>query len=76
MAVNPTEKESSLNLSSSAKQYTLTADELLGKTVKLNGKELKLNADDSLPEISGVNVEKGTIKIPALSTVFLTIEGL
>lgn len=76
MVVNPTEKESSLNLSSSAKQYTLTADELLGKTVKLNGKELKLNADDSLPELSGVNVEKGTIKIPALSTVFLTMEGL
>lgn len=75
MVVNPTEKESSLNLSSSAKQYTLNADELLGKMVKLNGKELKLNADDSLPEISGVNVEKGTIKIPALSTVFLTVES-
>lgn len=76
MVVNPTKKESSLNLSSSAKQYSLTADELLGKTVKLNGKELKLGVDDSIPEISGMIVEKGTIKVPALSTVFLTVESL
>ncbi len=75
MVVNPTEKESSLNLSSSAKQYTLTADDLLGKKVKLNGKELNLKVDDSLPEINGLDVEKGTIKIPALSTVFLTVDG-
>lgn len=75
LVVNPTEKESSLNLSTSAKQYTLTADELLGKTVKLNGKELNLGVEDSLPEISGANVKKGKIKIPALSTVFLTVES-
>lgn len=75
MIVNPTETESSVQLSSSAKQYLLNADELLGKTVKLNGKELRLNSDDSLPEITGVSVGKGTINVPAQSVLFLIVDG-
>lgn len=75
MVVNPTDKESFLNLSSPAKQYLLTADDLLGKTVKLNGKELKLNPDDSLPEIIGVQKAIGTLSVPPLSVMFLTVES-
>jgi heparanase len=56
LVVNPTEKESSLQLSSPSMQYRLNADELLGKTVKLNEKELKLGVDDSLPEIGIVHL--------------------
>lgn len=75
LVVNPTEKESSIQLSSPAKHYLLTADELLGKTVMLNGKELKLNNDDTLPEIKGIPLKKGAVLLPALSVLFLTVEG-
>ncbi|MBN7812775.1 hypothetical protein J0A68_17605 [Algoriphagus sp. H41] len=75
MIVNPSESASSIQVSAPSKQYTLSADELLGKTVKLNGKELKLNADDSLPELQGVSKAKGVLEIPPLSIVFLAVEG-
>lgn len=73
LVVNPTEKESSMQLSSPSMQYLLNADELLGKTVKLNGKELKLGVDDSLPEISGIPKAQGTLTVPPFSILFLTV---
>jgi heparanase len=53
------------------KMYLLTADELLTKKVKLNGKELKLDEKNDLPSIKGEKMKSGLIQIPAKSIVFL-----
>jgi heparanase len=73
LVVNTKDEASSMLIPSSAKQYTLTADELLTKKVKLNGVELNLN-NDEIPEISGRKIKKGIIEIPAHSIIFLTFE--
>lgn len=73
LIVNTNGKISSVLIPSTAKQYTITADELLTKKVKLNGAELRLN-NDEIPEISGRKIKKGTIELPAHSIMFLTFE--
>ena len=52
-------------------RYTLTAADLLGGRVELNGRELKLGAGDALPEITGVAAPRGQVKLPAASITFL-----
>jgi len=53
-------------------QYLLTSDDLTSDTVKLNGKELKMEGND-LPEISPIPVTQ-PISIPALSCGFYVLE--
>ena len=72
LLVNPREDETSLHLPADAMQYLLTADDILSKEVKLNGKTLKLKADDSLPEIQGKKVSAGELVMPSKSIMFLT----
>ena len=62
-----------MNLSANAEQYTLTSKELQGKTVQLNGQELKLGSDDELPALKGNSVKSGNITLPAWSISFFTI---
>ncbi len=73
LIVNTNDKASSMIIPSSAKQFTLTADELLTKKVKLNGEELRLN-NDELPTISGRSIKKGNIELPAHSIMFLAFK--
>jgi len=72
LLVNPREDETSLHLPADAMQYLLTADDILSKDVKLNGKALKLASDDNLPEIQGRNVSAGELVMPSKSIMFLT----
>jgi len=74
LIVNPTDSESSIEIPENAEKYLLTADgeNLQTKTVKLNGKILKLNSDDSLPEMKGEKIDAGTVEIPSYSIMFLT----
>lgn len=73
LIVNTNDKASSMIIPSSAKQFTLTAEELLTKKVKLNGEELRLN-NDELPTISGRSIKKGNIELPAHSIMFLAFK--
>lgn len=73
LIVNTNDKVSSMIIPSSAKQFTLTAEELLTKKVKLNGEELRLN-NDELPTISGRSIKKGNIELPAHSIMFLAFK--
>ena len=41
-------------------RYTLSADGLQGKAVRLNGVELKLDADDALPDLTGLQCRRET----------------
>jgi hypothetical protein len=60
-----------LNVSGDAKRYTLTAASLEDTGVELNGKELHLGANDSLPELSGVSTRSGPVTLPPASITFL-----
>lgn len=75
LILNTNKTATTINIPSDAKQYLLTADELLTKKVSLNGQVLQLTASDELPTIKGVNVKKGSIELPALSIIFLTFNN-
>jgi heparanase 1 len=62
-----------LEVPGNLERYTLTAPKLEGSRVDLNGKELKLGADDSLPQLIGVPTHSGSITLPAESITFLAI---
>lgn len=51
----------------------MTAPQLEDTVVELNGKELKLGANDSLPELTGVSTPAGPITLPPASITFLTV---
>lgn len=76
LMVNPTEDEISFQIPTDAVQYLLTADDILSKEVKLNGAVLKLNPDDTLPEIQGKKVKAGELMIPSKSILFLTFSNI
>ncbi|WP_297099992.1 hypothetical protein [uncultured Draconibacterium sp.] len=75
MIVNPEDKETSIEIPANAERYLLTADEILAKSVRLNGELLKLNSNDTLPEIKGEKVKAGEVKIPGQSILFLTFSN-
>jgi len=62
----------SIALPVAAERYTLTAAELMGTAVDLNGNALRLGADDALPEIKGIAEKPGTITLAPASITFLT----
>lgn len=72
LVVNTNDTVASIEIPSNGKLYLLTADELLSKKVKLNGKELSLTDDDTIPTIKGTSLKKGNIQLPAQSIAFLT----
>ncbi len=75
LVVNPKDSISILEIPSGAEQYLLTADELLTKTVMLNGEILQLASDGTLPEIKGKRIRAGEVRIPPHSILFLAFEN-
>ncbi|MGC4049113.1 MAG: hypothetical protein QM757_06310 [Paludibaculum sp.] len=51
--------------------YALTATDLMGSTVQLNGKDLNLGAGDALPEIAGKATPAGLVRLAPASITFL-----
>ena len=61
---------STLKLAIAGLRYTLSSPDLLSKTVLLNGSELKLGPDDSVPDYKGEPFKAGAISFaPATITV-------
>ena len=56
-------------------RYTLSADGLQGKAVRLNGVELKLDADDALPDLTGAPVQAGDIPLDPATITFIALPG-
>jgi hypothetical protein len=52
-------------------RYTLTAKDLLGTSVELNGSELKLGAHDALPKMTGKPARAGEMTLAPASITFL-----
>jgi len=70
------EKGQSLELLAASERYTLTAPDLTGKRVLLNGAELKLGEGDALPELKGLGMEAGKAEFPPASITFLAVPGV
>jgi hypothetical protein len=62
-----------LELSTEADRYTLTAQNLEDTRVQLNGSELRLGAMDDLPPLAGLPTESGRLTFAPASITFLTI---
>ena len=69
------DREQSFSLSTVSERYTLTARNLTDKQVSLNGAELKLGENDSLPAINGADTKAGLVTLPPASITFLAVQG-
>jgi heparanase 1 len=54
-------------------RYSLTANDPTSTTVLLNGSELNAASDGSIPGITGVPLNVGSLRLPPLSITFVTI---
>jgi hypothetical protein len=72
LAIN-TDREASHDLASPipSERYTLTAKDLLGTSVELNGSELKLGAQDAMPKITGKRSGAGQVTLAPATITFL-----
>ena len=74
LAINTdAEKATSIELSADSELYTLSARDPRDEQVLLNGAELKLGQNDSLPELKGVNTPAGKVSILPASITFVAI---
>jgi heparanase len=62
-----------IELDAAAERYTLASQNLQGATVELNGRELKLGANDALPQWAGVPTRPGHLTFAPASITFLAI---
>ncbi len=63
----------SIGVPAASERYTLTAQDLQDRHVKLNGIELQLGAGDSLPELNGLATRAGQVTFAPASITFLAI---
>jgi hypothetical protein len=56
-------------------RYTLSASDLLSKTVLLNGSPLKVAQDGTLPPIKGHAMQAGVLHFAPLTITFVTLPG-
>ncbi len=74
LVINTNRKNAkTLTVSAASERYTMTAPQLEDTRVDLNGKELKLGANDSLPELRGAGAPSGPVTLPRASITFLAI---
>jgi heparanase len=57
------------------KRYTLSAEPLENREMKLNGEVLKLGAGDDIPPLDGVATAAGPVEFAPATITFLTQEG-
>jgi heparanase len=75
LAINNSRTDNqSIELRMSAERYTLTAEKLEATGVQLNGRDLKLGANDELPSLRGEHIVSGQIEFAPASITFLAIE--
>jgi heparanase len=63
----------SLNLTTAAERYTLTAKNLTDRLVQLNANDLKLGPNDVLPELKGIPTKSGQLTFAPASITFLAM---
>jgi heparanase 1 len=65
----------SLDVPVKGERYTLTAKELTGSSVELNGRELVMGANDTLPKFEGKTTGAGALEFAPESITFLAMAG-
>ena len=74
LIINNSRDTTLVDLPTEGTRYTLTGNgKIRSRTMLLNGRELKLGANDQLPDLSGAYQEAGTLKLPPYSCTFLVI---
>jgi heparanase len=74
VAINNSETNvTALSLAKESTRYTLTAMPLQSGIVRLNGRELRLQADDNLPSLEGTQDPAGRIELAPASITFLAV---
>ena len=74
LAINASQiNTQSLKVPVDSERYTLTAKELTDQTVQLNGVDLKLADNNSLPELKGASVHGGTLTFAPKSITFVAM---
>jgi hypothetical protein len=63
----------SLTLPIGGQRYTLSAQDLLSKTVFLNGQELSVAADGTVPEYKGDELKRGVVSFAPTTISILTL---
>jgi hypothetical protein len=63
----------SIEVAAASERYTLTAPDLAGSVVRLNGSELRLGPDDALPRFLAVRAPAGQVTLAPASITFLAI---
>jgi len=63
----------SLDVPVESERYTMTAPDLMGKVVALNGTTLQLGAEDALPALAGVKTARGAVTFAPASITFLAM---
>jgi heparanase 1 len=58
-----------------ARRYTLSSRDHLSRRVDLNGTELKLGADDTLPDLVGTPVSAGPLTLAPATITFVAVPG-
>jgi heparanase len=65
-----------VTIPASAERYTLASSTgLLSHRVTLNGRELRLEKDDSVPALRGIPTQAGEIDLPPASITFLAVSA-
>jgi len=74
LAINNSRSQpTALNVSKAAERYTLTARKLEDAQVQLNGNDLALGSNDTLPELQGTRIAAGNVALPPGSITFLAV---
>ncbi len=64
-----------IQIATKAQRYTLTAKQLEGSAVELNGTTLQLGAGDSVPALTGMQAAAGSVSLAPASITFLAFEN-
>jgi heparanase len=73
LVINTNKTSATVFIPTDAEQYTVTSMEFQGKTVQLNGQELKLDDNDQLPSCKGLSIKSGNVSLPPTSISFFTM---
>jgi heparanase len=63
--------EAFLKLPVAGERYSLSSPDIFGQTVLLNGNELRVGPDGTVPSIHGEASKPGTTKFPPLTITFV-----
>lgn len=70
---NSKTEETVVDFDKAVEVYLLSADEIRGKEIKLNGTVLELAENDAFPEMISEGCENGKVVLPPVSVVFVVV---